>query len=105
MSNILDTPRIHLIRDMRNRPALLDPADQGEAALNGQTCVPLLCDEEVSCGRWLRTPPVPHGGLLTVQARVHNPPRQNSWVPSCGSDHIQRACRSEFMCLTADMPP
>jgi hypothetical protein len=23
---------------------------------NGQTCVPMLCHEEVSCGRWLRTP-------------------------------------------------
>lgn len=46
----------HLVRDVRDRTALLDPADQREAALDGQTCVPMLCHEEVSCGRWLRTP-------------------------------------------------
>jgi hypothetical protein len=28
---------------MRDRTALLDPAHQRQGALNGQTCVPMLC--------------------------------------------------------------
>ncbi len=46
----------HLVRDIRDGTALLDPADQRQPALNGQTCIPMLRHEAVSCGRWLRTP-------------------------------------------------